>query len=225
MTDNQRKYLYFPAWNRAFKANWRTERGTVVAVPQPANVELAAKVADLGEAIAKREARALKADDLRHAAEMLALHKSVSSSQMTEAEIDKCLATFRLLANEVHVASVIVQQRTLPDRTRMEWAALNHPFGRPYVEAVCNGKFGTRNIRGLSDRQLSHLLMTLKSREQSRRRKGQTVGPTAAKAPTPATATKTGRTYQLQPAEVSASKDFDPYAGETQTVFGTRRGD
>lgn len=215
MTDDQRKRIYMPTWSRAFACNWRSNRGVIAPATRQNNPELAYKVADLAEAIATRANRRMDRDDLRHAAEMIALKQSISSKDMSNAQIDKCLALFRLLINEVHVASVIALDRKTPDRVRMEYAALNHELGRQYVEVVCHGKFGTKIIKGLSDAQLNQLLMTLKSRAQARRRKGQPVAPD----PQPA---KQIRTYQLQPAAVAASNDFDPYAGGPNT---NRRGD
>lgn len=76
MTDNQRKRLYFPAWHRAFAANWTWGKGVLARVAADSTWNLdVEQMAELHVAI---ECRAVKPDDLRYAANRMALNKAAA---------------------------------------------------------------------------------------------------------------------------------------------------
>lgn len=169
MTDLQLKRLYWPAWNAAFKANWKRDRGSVVALREFDSGSVGGQVVGIATAAARREARGIAADDLRHACHQAAVGRDVSSSQLSNAELDRVLTLFRLLANPDDLDAVMdLQDPSRQARRRKEWYVANCGLPAAYVAKVALDKFGRSDVDGLRLDQLTDLVRTLQSRLRSR---------------------------------------------------------
>lgn len=169
MNEAQAKRLYFPAWNRAFAANWYHDRGTAVRRQGRFCQEL-----DQVEAVAAERARQrscrVTANELRHACHLVALGLDKSSLDLSNRELDQVLALFRVLADPDDLSARIALDHPEKDaRRRLEWAVRNCGLPEAYVRTVCSSKFGTHNWRGLDDLPLRQLMVTLKCRAKARR--------------------------------------------------------
>lgn len=96
MTPPQRTRLYFPAWRDAARANWTGTPARLL--PSPTNPTQARRIHRLAAKLARAEARPVNDDDLRHAVHVIVLGANKSSRDLTNAELDLVLATFRQLA-------------------------------------------------------------------------------------------------------------------------------
>ncbi len=96
MTPPQRTRLYFPAWRDAARANWTGTPARLL--PSPTNPTQARRIHRLAAKLARAEARPVNDDHLRHAVHVIVLGANKSSRDLTNAELDLVLATFRQLA-------------------------------------------------------------------------------------------------------------------------------
>lgn len=97
MTNAQKFKFYFPAWTACTRANgWRMSKGILRFDPQQLTEE-SSKVMTFARQRAVMEKRPMTVDDLRHGAHWLALGKDKSSEHLTNAELDRVVALFRLL--------------------------------------------------------------------------------------------------------------------------------
>jgi hypothetical protein len=186
VTPAQKFKFYFPAWTAAVRANgWHMEHGRLTgsgitrwgeATDEPARgdahptTELAA-VIGFARSLAAAAHRGLKVDDLRHGAHVLALGRDKSSAQLTNTELDRVVALFRLLAAPEDLAAIIAwdayQRGEDPGAlTRVEYFIRRCP--EAYVRSVCHGRFGTRNWESLTIAQKKLLGMTLANRKPAR---------------------------------------------------------
>lgn len=168
MTEAQAKRLYFPAWSRAFTANWFHDRGTAIRREGRFCQEL-----DRVEAVAAERARQrscrVSANELRHACHLVAMGHDKSSLDLSNRELDQVLALFRVLADPDDLSARIALDHPEQDaRRRLEWAVRNCGLPEAYVRAVCSSKFGTNDWCGLDDVPLRQLMITLKSRAKVR---------------------------------------------------------
>lgn len=169
MTEAQARRFYFPAWNRAFAARWVRDRGTVLPRPEaPANA-LGDQVQAAADARAGRYRRNATADDLRHACHVIALGRDLSSHDLTNAQVDRVVALFDLLADPDNLAARMRWDSPAEDaRRRMEWSVRHSGFPEAYIRHVSRGKFSTGDWESLADWQLRQLVMTLKNRARTR---------------------------------------------------------
>ncbi len=137
MTNPQKFDLYLPAWNAARKANWRTERGSVLAVEGRTESEWLTNVEDIAGRLAHREARGPKIDDYRHAVNYVAtadlqlragkpVRGKLSSKELTEPELDHVMTLLALLLNPLDLEAVRLWQ--FPEekqRPRLIWGIHN----------------------------------------------------------------------------------------------------
>lgn len=169
MTQAQSTRFYFPAWNRAFTARWRRDRGTILPREGAPVNELAEQVETMARARAARRSAPCSADDLRHACHVGAFGRDISSKDLTNAQVDRVVALFELLADPDNLSA---QMRwAAPDRDarrRLEWSVQHSGFPEAYVLHICSSKFSSRNWRALTDTQLRQLIVTLKSRAKTR---------------------------------------------------------
>ena len=165
MTDKQRTRLYFPAWAAALAVNWTLDRGTATLIENPPGGDFARQVDTLATQRAARLYHSVKADDLRRASHLVAIGRDKSSKELTNRELDRCLAFYRLLKDQYDLAaSVSVSDPAVDERRRLEWAINNCGMPLNYVAAVAQATQGNRDWRAFDNRQLGLLVATLRNR-------------------------------------------------------------
>jgi hypothetical protein len=170
MTDAQKFHFYFPAWTACVKANgWRKVKGRLDLNSQPStlNSPELTKVMTFAEQRAAMARRGLEIDDLRHGAHWLALGKDKSSQDLTNAEVDRVVTLFKLLANPLDLNARLAwdayERGEDPGAVkRVEYFIRRCPDA--YVRAVSADKFGTRAWENLTVKQKGLLSMTLSNR-------------------------------------------------------------
>ncbi len=180
MTEAQRKRFYFPAWNRAFAANWESERGRLGArAGRRASEWLTAVIAAANE-LARQQHGAATADHLRHACHLVALGKNKSSHDLTNAEIDRVVNLFALLEDPEDLDAVMKWQHPeIGERQRcVRWIESLAPYAT-IVAVARNNPFGADfdfgDWQSLEIPQLKWLGKTLRERgAHSPRRHGAT---------------------------------------------------
>jgi len=106
MTEAQKFKFYFPAWNRCVRANgWFTQAGAAVVDEARLNEE-GRKVLTLARQIGAARQHRPTIDHLRHAAHIVALGRDKSSEHLTNAEVDKVVCLFNLLANPNNLTAI-----------------------------------------------------------------------------------------------------------------------
>lgn len=117
MTDNQRKHFYFPAWLACAAAyDWRMVGGRLLAdlaalrercnqLPEPAAGVLY-DVLTAAEKLARQEHRAVVADDLRHACNLVA-GGNASANKLNNGQLSKVVNLFRLLRDPDDLTAVM----------------------------------------------------------------------------------------------------------------------
>ena len=167
--------VYWPAWGRASRAAWESDRGAVLPrslreEPADPGLPSAAQIERIAERL--RGPTRLTLDHLRHASHVLALGKDKSATALSPGEIDRCVALWDLIADPLSLDAV---NRWLdPDldaRRRLEWRLSRHPMGADYVAAIARDRFGAASISTLSARDLRHLLMTVDQRSRAAARR------------------------------------------------------
>lgn len=171
MTELQLNHFYLPAWTRCARANnWHNL--TALRLPardisSPLAADLALRVRAVADQIARAGHRAVRPEDLRHACHITALGRDKSSRAFTNAEADRVVFLFALLADPDSIAAV--QDWENPDlaRKRNLIAAAWQKAPEAYVLAILRDRFHTRIIEDLSLRQLQQLCMTLNHRNEA----------------------------------------------------------
>jgi hypothetical protein len=173
MTAAQKFKFYFPAWTACVRANsWRKERGRLVGHNlQPATGNLQpelAKVFTFATQRALQAGRSLAVDDLRHGCHLVALGRDKSSADLTNAEVDKVVTLFHLLANpddlDARLGWDAYARGEDPGAVRrLEWFIVKSA-PEAYIRSVSADKFGTRQWEQLTLPQKKHLAMTLANR-------------------------------------------------------------
>ncbi|ODU25014.1 MAG: hypothetical protein ABS95_01155 [Verrucomicrobia bacterium SCN 57-15] len=174
MTPRQQKALYFPAWRiAAANHGWTSSRP--VRVPRVA-VFGGPEVNDLYQriwTIAQEKAGPLtapNADHFRRACHVIAIGQDKSSCDLTNAELDRVLALFKLLADPDDLAALMSWNNPDEERRKRILWWLKKECVESYVVEVCRQKFQTANWEALSFKQLQQLHMTLKNRENAARK-------------------------------------------------------
>jgi hypothetical protein len=117
MTTAQRQHFYFPAWRVCAKTlGWVMVEGRLVAdldgqrvepIASPAREERF-KVIDLAESFARKEHRAVNADDLRHGCNFIASRgKTASAAAMDNRATSMAVRLFSLLADPENLDAVM----------------------------------------------------------------------------------------------------------------------
>ena len=181
MTESQAKKMYWPAWGLAFRANWVRDRGTVRQVRDWADGSIGARVWAEGVAAARQLVRGVTADDLRHACHVVALGRQVSSSKLTNSELDRVMSIMRHLADPDDLDAVMdIEDPDRAARRRKEWWIANCGLPAGYVATVSAAKFGSADPSTLSMRDLTDLVRTLQMRLRARQaRRDAAPAPTA----------------------------------------------
>lgn len=172
MTDAQKFGFYFPAWRQAVLANeWRMEKKRLV-IAEDRLTEEGRKVVVFGRQRAAQENRGPTIEDLRHGAHILALGRDKSSEDLNNAEVDRVVTLFRLLADPEDLAARLkwdaYQRGEDPGSVkRIEWF-IEHAAPEEYVRAIAADKYGTRTWENLTLGQKRSLAMTLAARKKSK---------------------------------------------------------
>jgi hypothetical protein len=187
MTQRQQIGLYFPAWGKAAANHGWNRRGVGQRVDffgnSPELNELYQRIWNIAEERAGTHDShrflppAPGAEDFRHACHVVALGADKSSTQLTNAELDRILALFKLLADPDDLSATLAWNNPQEEkRKRMLWWIQNNCV-ESYVVEVCRQKFQTDDFESLSFKQLGQLHLTLKKRafEERRARASATV--------------------------------------------------
>jgi hypothetical protein len=172
MTTNQQRRLYFPAWHNAAKNHGWHRKGLAVRVPFFGNAEINALYQRIVTIAEERQAveRSISGpcgEHYRHACHIVAFGKDISSSQLTNKQLDRILALFKLLADPDDLSATLAWHNPEDSaRTRLLWF-LRHKCIESYVVEICREKFGTDNWEALDYPELRQLHMTLKNRPRA----------------------------------------------------------
>lgn len=173
MTEAQKFHFYFPAWNACVRAHgWRKEKGRLVGAglstldPRPSTEELA-KVLTFAHQRAITAGRSVTTEDLRHAAHIVALGRDKSSADLTNAEVDRVVTLFKLLADPDNLSVRLDWDAYLRGEDpgsvkRVEFYIRKCP--EAYVRSLSASLFGTRIWENLTVKQKARLSMTLANR-------------------------------------------------------------
>jgi hypothetical protein len=190
MSPKQHKW-YLREWNKGFKTHWSgVKAGEVVSRPGRAANPHRDRVVDLARRMCVGAADGrLSPGKLRHACHLVALGRDKRSWDLTNKELDRVIAVFRLLGDPAQLAADMLMTRAQEetrrvavgkaenpigyhqpdaDRKRMIWAMEHVDLPPNYVAELCRDKFGTTNWRSLPDQALHQLLVTCKCRAASR---------------------------------------------------------
>jgi hypothetical protein len=170
--------LYWRTWAAAACAqHWHGTAAEMRAARQECFVsprldEAYQAVWRVAEVLAGSNHRALVGDDFRYAAHIVATGRQVSSKRLTNAELDRVLALFRLLADPENLANV--EAWFNPDAgTRKRYLHLIEQWPAKYVAAISRDKFkGKTNLSRLTLDQLRQLSLTLRHRHVTQQSPG-----------------------------------------------------
>lgn len=185
----QRRYFRF--WRDAWAAHWSGVRGgEPIARPDRPESPVRDEVVAMAGRLAGNGP--LTPDLLRHACHVLALGRDVRSVKMTNKEQDLVVSLFERLAEagrelagqlrlddrarELDRRTSVRNGRTEADggsapwqvrrpdadRKRVLWSLEHSGYAEPAIAAISRDKFGTAAWRGLEDRALYQLLITVK---------------------------------------------------------------
>lgn len=124
MTDRQRKFFYFPAWSKACRANdWHMAGGRFAGQRAarhgaPEVDAIYQSVWAAAETLALAEHAAVKPDHLRHACHVIAAGRDKSANDLTNAEVDRVVAIFKLLTEPDDIDAVMAIQHPENDERR-----------------------------------------------------------------------------------------------------------
>lgn len=131
-TEPQIKSLYFPAWNRVCRAlNWRMVKGRLSGKKEPLwggmeTSRLYQEVWAEAEILARHLARAITAEDLRHACHVVAIGRDVSSKDLNNPALDRVLILFRLLRDPDDLEAMMTWLHPEhAERRRLIWSISN----------------------------------------------------------------------------------------------------
>lgn len=166
MTENQLSKFYFRAWaacSRALGVNRSPVRLASYGVPEVDALYQAVWTA--AEALARQSGRSVSADELRHGCHWIALGADKSAKVLTNAEADRVVALFNLLAASDDLDAMLAWEHPEAGAVkRLTWS-IEHLAPAAYVAAVASDKFGTRAWRTLPEASLRQLALTLRNRK------------------------------------------------------------
>jgi hypothetical protein len=166
MTENQLRRFYFRAWAACSRAlGWNRAPVRLASHGAPEVNSLYQAVWTAAEALARQPGGSVTANDLRHACHHIALGADKSAKTLTNAEADRVVALFNLLAAPEDFDAMMAWQNPEAGAVkRLTWA-IEHLAPAAYVEAVASDKFGTRAWQTLPEASLRQLALTLRNRK------------------------------------------------------------
>lgn len=181
MTPSQVQ-LYWRAWGAVARAHgWRDAGGQVPVNPagtwaSPALNGLLQTIRQAAASRARQVGGSITAEDLRHACHCIALGVDRSSRRLTNAEFDRVLALFKLLAEPENLDHIIAwNAEDSGARERLLWTVQN-AVSPGYAARISLDRFGTSAFEDLPTWQLRQLAITVRQRARS---KAATAVPTA----------------------------------------------
>jgi hypothetical protein len=179
MTSAQRIRLYFPAWQKAARAwDWRMVKGRLLAdldaqaeapwEPDHPLCALFPRLITAARQLALQEHRSATADDLRHACNLLISGRSASSDSLTNAQLNRVVSLFNLLAHPESLAAIAEWDN--PDLAARESLVryVTRLAPEATTRAIASNAFGTKHWEDLELGKIRWLLGKLK--EQKARR-------------------------------------------------------
>lgn len=172
MTTAQQRRLYFPAWQAAAKNHGWHKSGGSMRVEFFGTPELNAlyqRVCTIASERARASACAASPDDYRHACHIVAFGEDVSSSALTNKQLDRILALFRLLADPDDLRATLAWNNPQDEqRKRLLWWLKNN-CREAYIVSISRERFGTDDWESLDFPDLRQLHMTLKNRSAAQK--------------------------------------------------------
>ena len=163
MTDKQSRRFYFPAWRQALATFARMEHKCLVCL-RPED-EMVSRLWQIAEGIAETDLRTIQTEDLRHACHVVALGRDKSSKVLSNKEVDRVVALFKLLQDPCNIDAVMTWDNPeTPDRKRLLYSIEHIALDPAYKRQVLLDKFDTRAVGTLNNVQLTQYMMTLKAR-------------------------------------------------------------
>lgn len=118
--------------------------------------------------MARQTVCSVAATELRHGCHRVALGGDKSAKALTNAEADRVVALFNLIASPEDLDAMLAWEHPEAGAVkRLAWA-IEHLAPAAYVEAVASDKFGTRAWRSLPEASLRQLALTLRNRKPGR---------------------------------------------------------
>lgn len=168
MTKSQEYSLYFPAWQKAYRANWCQRKGVIVAKEGRADSQWVKDVEELAAMIASRSFRSFTNDDLRHGAHVLAFKTNASHAEMTNDQLDRFVILCDLLADPTNLQASIDWDNPENFRSRRRVKYLE-TCGMP--EAYIITVAGTKDWRNLNPTRIKNLCVTISNRLRTKSKK------------------------------------------------------
>ena len=182
MTPSQRTRFYFPAWGDAAKRRgWLMMEGRLLAdlaaplwlAPEHPLTDLLPQIHAHARALAADAGRAPKPDDLRHGCTIALLGRNKSSNSFTNAEVDRHVALFRLLAapDDLNALRAFLEPEHAQRLRYLRACRLLATDS--YILAIARDKFGPPDFEppfweNLRLPHLSQLLLTLRHRQPTK---------------------------------------------------------
>jgi hypothetical protein len=166
MTDKQR-ILYFRAWNAA-RCAFSLEPSAFVGEVAHLRARILAIAQERAQDRQTQDPRLKTQDSLRHGCHLVALGKNKSSKSLTNPELDRLLALFRLLADPEDLGAMLAWNNPSEEARKRILYSINTHFVESYAAQVSREKFGTPDFETLPTPDLRQLHMTLKNRPNSR---------------------------------------------------------
>jgi hypothetical protein len=169
MTPTQLRSFYFRAWAACSRAlGWNRTPVRLASFGVPEVNALYQAVWNAAAALALQTAGSATANELRHACHRVALGADKSAKALTNAEADRVVALFNLLAAPDDIDAMLAWEHPEAGAVkRLTWA-VEHLAPAAYVEALASDKFGTRAWRTLPEASLRQLALTLRNRQPGR---------------------------------------------------------
>lgn len=186
MTDAQLKRIYFPTWRAACDATWTWSRGRLALRPEAVPSDARDMVTAHAGTFAAAAVRALRPDDLRHAANALTLQRvrtwragtgqplpatpeAASSKQMDGLALDLFRALCRLivepdwLGTDTQPGLLWWENPDQAERRRL-LTVLDARTVPGYAASICHSIHGTRDYHTLDYRAVANLYRTIRDR-------------------------------------------------------------
>jgi hypothetical protein len=184
MTPNQRLF-YFKLWQKVAQAHdWIMVQRRLLGrreekFGREESSRLYNAIWDAAEILAQNNHRSVTADDLRHACHLVAIFPQkaaskqklapISSKDISNKQLDRVIALFRVLINPNDIAASIAwSDPSVGEKQRLIYVIKNAaPLA--YIDSICRDKFGllytSPFYEDLELNELRQLAMTLRNRQ------------------------------------------------------------
>lgn len=184
MTPSQTQ-LYWRTWASVVRAHgWRGDSDALHCTRQPCFVSPALDAVYQAVWHAATDLACLQdgcnltAEALRHAVHVVALGRDASSKQLTNAEFDRVLALFRLLAEPDKLAHLEAWESADAGERRRHLYVIRQA-APAYWQRICRDRFGHCDLDRLPLESLRQFSLTLRERARTRAQRAETTAPVA----------------------------------------------